>query len=91
MVIFNSKLLSMLVYRVFVQLAADVEFLMESSVVRSGTETISEEMTGNGADYRGGQRYTRRAAGRIEMDRFLNSFLHHNLWNHSFLTHPMDS
>lgn len=25
----------------------------------SGTETLSEEMTGNGADYRGGQRYTR--------------------------------
>ena len=72
MVIFNSKLLSMLVYQVFVQLAADVpsEFLMDSSVVRSGTETLSEEMTGNGADYRGGQRYTRRAAGRIEMDLF---------------------
>ena len=27
--------------------------------MRSGTETLSEDMTGNGADYRGGQRYTR--------------------------------
>lgn len=28
-------------------------------LLRSGTETRSEEMTGNGMDYRGGQRYTR--------------------------------
>ena len=27
----------------------------------SGAETLSEAMTGNGADYRGGQRYTRSA------------------------------
>eukprot|EP00435_Cladocopium_sp_Y103_P017694 s2680_g4.t1 len=29
---------------------------------QSGSETLSEEMTGNGADYRGGQRYTRRGS-----------------------------